>query len=119
MLGIGSFLVVSIVERRRELGLMVVLGATPVQLARCVLVEALGVAAAGLLLGAPWGILLQLYLLFTLRYSINGFDLPWRLDTPLAAAILVAVPAAALLAAVLPLRSLNRMNLAREVERDA
>ena len=119
LVGIASFLVVSIVERRRELALIVVLGATPRQLARCVLVEALGVASAGLMLGAPLGVLLQFYLLFTLQHSINGFDLPWRIDAPLVAALFVAVPAAALLAAVAPLRSLNRMNLAREVEADA
>ena len=119
LVGIGSFLLVSIVERRRELALIVVLGATPRQLARCVLVEALGVASAGLMLGAPLGILLQFYLLFTLRHSINGFDVPWSIDPLLVAALFVAVPAAALLAAVAPLRSLNRMNLAREVESDA
>ena len=119
LLGVGSFLVVSIVERRRELGVMILLGATPGQLARCVLVEALGVAAAGLLLGAPLGMLLEAYLLFTLRHSINGFELPWRIDAPLAVALLVAVPVAALLAGTFPLRSINRMNLVREVETDA
>jgi putative ABC transport system permease protein len=119
LLGVGSLLIVSIMERRRELGLMVALGATPAQLARCVLVEALGVAATGLLLGAPLGMLLEAYLLFTLRHSINGFELPWRIDVPLALALLVAVPLAAQLAAALPLRSLNRMNLVREMEADA
>jgi putative ABC transport system permease protein len=119
LVGIGSFLVVSIVERRRELGLIVVLGATPGQLRRFVLVEALGVAAAGLMLGASGGILLQAYLLFALQHSLNGYALPWAVDAPLAAALLVAVPVAALLAAALPLQSLNRMNLAREVAADA
>jgi putative ABC transport system permease protein len=119
LVGVGSFLVVSIVERRRELGLVAILGATPGQLRRFVLVEALGVAAAGLLLGVPGGMLLQAYLLFTLRHSLSGYALPWTVDGRLAAALLVAVPVAALLAAALPLQSLNRMNLAQEVARDA
>jgi putative ABC transport system permease protein len=119
LVGVGSFLVVSIVERRRELGLLVVLGATPMQLRRCVQVEALGVAAAGLLLGIPGGLLLQAYLLYTFRRSLNGYALPWTVDGRLAVALLLAVPLAAWLAATLPLRSLNRMNLAREVETDA
>jgi putative ABC transport system permease protein len=119
LIGAGSFLMVSIVERRRELGLITVLGATPVQLARCVVVEALGVATAALSLGVPAGMLLESYLLFTLRRSISGFELPWSLDIRLSAALIAAVPAAALLAGLVPIWSLTRMNLVREVERDA
>ena len=119
LMGIASFMVVSLVERRRELGLIVMLGATPGQLVRCVLVEALGVAAAGLLLGAPLGVLLETYLLFTLRESVSGFQLPWRVDAPLVLALFLVVPAAAMAAGLLPLRTLHSPNLVREVEADA
>lgn len=119
LIGAGSFLTVSIVERRRELGLIAALGATPLQLGRCVAVEAFGFAVAALSLGVPAGMLLESYLLFTMRLSINGFDLPWRLDGPLTVALVVAVPVAALVASLVPLRALTRMNLVREVERDA
>lgn len=119
LLGVGSFLAVSILERRREFGLLALVGATPAQIARCVFIEALAIAGAALLLGSLLGVLLQAYLLFTLQCSVNGFELPWRWDAGPALTLLFAVPAAALVAAALPWRSLNRMDLAREVECDA
>ncbi len=119
LLGAGSFLVVSIAERRRELGLLALVGATPGQLSRCVVVEALAISAAAVLLGCLLGLLLQAYLLFTLRQSINGYDLPWQFDTGPLLALLIALPLGALAAAALPWLSLSRMDLAREVECDA
>jgi putative ABC transport system permease protein len=117
--GVASFLIVSIRERRHELALLSVLGATPEQVRRSVVIEALGVAAAGLILGFLLGIVLDVYLWLTLRYSVNGFELPWTADMRVSVGLLVSVPLGALLAAALPIRWLNRMQLASEVSSDA
>ncbi len=117
--GTASFLVVSIRERRRELALLGVLGAVPEQLARSIVIEAVGVACASLLLGLPLGILLHTYLLLTMRYSVNGFDVPVVVDTWILVALVVAIPAATLLASLWPARSVKEMQLAGEVGADA
>lgn len=119
LVGVGNFLVVSIHERKREFGLLTLLGATPGQTVRCVLVEALAVAAAAVALGILLGLALESYLLFTLRESVNGYALPWLVDYRMALLLALIAPLGALAAAALPIRSLLRMPLAREVEADA
>jgi putative ABC transport system permease protein len=81
VLGIVNTLVASLLDRRRELGLLRAIGATRRQIGRLFILEAagLGVVGIGLGLGAGW--LLSLLLVHVIQFQSTGwrflYDFPW------------------------------------------
>jgi putative ABC transport system permease protein len=118
LIAAAGFLAVSLRSRRRDFGILDVLGSTPAQVIRSIAAEALVIAAAGLLAGVVLGVLLHGYLLFTLRNSVNGYELPWVIDFRTMAALVVVLPIGALAAAAPAAAGLLRANLAMELSSD-
>lgn len=81
-LGVVTALLISVLQRKRELGLLLAVGATPGQVVRSVLWEALFMGAVGTLLGFAIGIPIEWFIIEVIFYEETGFVLttliPWR-----------------------------------------
>jgi putative ABC transport system permease protein len=76
LLGIISALFISVLQRRRELGLLRAVGASQAQVLRSVLAEAFQMGAIGGLLGFGVGLLLEWYIINILLLDEAGFIFP-------------------------------------------
>lgn len=101
-LGVITALLISVLQRKRELGLLLAIGATPAQVIRSVLAEAMLMGFFGTILGLLIGLPLEWYILKVILVEESGFifDLlfPWRQ----ALAISVGAITMAMLAGLLP-----------------
>jgi putative ABC transport system permease protein len=81
-LGVVTALLISVLQRRRELGLLLAVGATPLQVLASVVAEALLLGIIGTTLGFMIGLPLEWYILQVIMVEESGFvfDLiiPWR-----------------------------------------
>jgi len=102
-IGIYSVLAYSVAQRRHEVGIRLALGARPAQVAGLILGRALGLSAAGALIGIAGSLALTRYL-DSLLYGVTARD-----PATLAAGCAVLV-AAALAAAWLPARRAARQD---------
>lgn len=115
VLGIASVLVVSVVQKRREIGILRAMGATRGQILRLFLVQGAVVGA----LGSALGIALAFVMvnLFT-RFVVGADGLPlYAIQMPVATAIKVALltTACGVLAAMAPARSAAAMDPAQAI----
>jgi putative ABC transport system permease protein len=78
ILGVVTALMISVLQRRRELGLLRAVGASQVQVLRSVLAEAVLMGVIGTLLGFGLGILLQWYVVQVIMLEEAGFAFPVR-----------------------------------------
>ncbi|OWK38273.1 ABC transporter permease protein [Fimbriiglobus ruber] len=101
-LGVVTALLISVLQRKRELGLLLAVGATPGQVVRTVLAEAVLMGAFGTVLGVLFGLPMEWYILRVVLVEESGFvfDLivPWRQGIGIA----VGAVAVATLAGLLP-----------------
>lgn len=115
VLGIASVLVVSVVQKRREIGILRAMGATRGQVLRVFLVQGAVVGALGSLLG----IVLAVILIWLFTHFVRGSDgLPlFSITLPLATALQVAAIATicGVLAAVAPARRAAAMDPAQAI----
>jgi putative ABC transport system permease protein len=112
VLGIAGALTVSIAGRRRELGILRVVGGLEGQVRVAVGTEAALVAGVGFVLGAAFSVV-------NISYGIaiwSGHALEFRFPVAVAAGLLPLLLAAALVAAVGPARAVLRGPLAAAVE---
>jgi ABC-type lipoprotein release transport system permease subunit len=70
-LGVANSILMSILERTREFGVMLAIGTSKGDVMRMVVVETLLLSAIGVMLGNVFGVLLTLY------FHQHGFDLAW------------------------------------------
>jgi putative ABC transport system permease protein len=107
VLGVTNTMVISVAERRRELGILKALGTERRQVFALVVLEALGISACGGLLGYPLGSYLVRYSTDTLTSLNTGWALPyvfpWTVALGLAALLVVVTIVAALYPARLAL----------------
>jgi putative ABC transport system permease protein len=75
-LGVVTALLISVLQRRRELGLLRALGATQGQVLRSVLSEALIMGIMGSLLGVVFGLALEWYAVRVILLEEGGFSFP-------------------------------------------
>jgi len=115
VLGIASVLVVSVVQKRREIGILRAMGATRGQVLRVFLVQGAVVGALGSLLG----VVLAVLLIWLFTHFVRGSDgLPlFSITLPLATAVRVAALATAcgVLAAIAPARRAAAMDPAQAI----
>jgi putative ABC transport system permease protein len=115
LLAMVTALLLSVLHRRRELGLLRAVGATPQQVFRSVLAEALLMAilgtATGLLVGAPLEWYTVRILLFVETGTLLAMQFPWTT----AATILVLMLTCAALASLLPALRTGRMRIAEAI----
>lgn len=115
VLGIASVLVVSVVQKRREIGILRAMGATRSQILRVFLVQGAVLGA----LGSVIGVLLALIMIWVFTHFVRGSDgLPlFWISLPPATALQVALLAtvAGVLAAIFPARRAARMDPAEAI----
>jgi lipoprotein-releasing system permease protein len=115
VLGIASVLVVSVVQKRREIGILRAMGATQGQVMRIFLLQGALVGA----LGSALGVVLAVLLIWAFTTFVRGSDgLPlFNIGLPPAVALRVALIATAcgVLAAVAPARRAARLDPAQAI----
>ncbi len=108
-LGVVTALLISVLQRKRELGLLLAVGATPAQVVRSVLWEAVLMGAFGTLLGVLIGLPMEWYVLRVVLVEESGFvfDLvvPWRQGLGIAGGALLIATLAGLLPALHAVRT--------------
>ncbi|HVK18393.1 MAG TPA: FtsX-like permease family protein [Fimbriiglobus sp.] len=108
-LGVVTALLISVLQRKRELGLLLAVGATPGQVVRSVLWEAVLMGAFGTLLGVLIGLPMEWYVLRVVLVEESGFvfDLvvPWRQGLGIAGGALLVATLAGLLPALHAVRT--------------
>lgn len=115
VLGIASVLVVSVVQKRREIGILRAMGATRGQVLRLFLVQGAVVGA----IGSALGLLLAVALIWAFTHFVRGSDgLPlFNISLPLSTAVRVALVATlcGVVAAIAPARSASRLDPAQAI----
>lgn len=115
VLGIASVLVVSVVQKRREIGILRAMGATRGQVLRIFLLQGAVVGA----LGSALGIVLAVVLIWLFTHFVRGSDgLPlFAITLPLATALQVAgiATVCGVLAAIAPARRAAAMDPAQAI----
>lgn len=115
VLGIASVLVVSVVQKQREIGILRAMGATRGQVLRVFLLQGAIVGA----LGSALGVLLAVGLIWVFTHFVRGSDgLPLfniALETGLALRIAALATVCGLLAAVAPARRASRLDPAQAI----
>ena len=102
-LGVVTALLISVLQRKRELGLFLAVGATPGQVVRTVLAEALLMGLFGTVLGVAIGLPMEWYVLRVVLLEESGFLfemlVPWKQGLVVAAGAMLVATAAGLLPA--------------------
>jgi putative ABC transport system permease protein len=102
-LGVVTALLISVLQRKRELGLLLAVGATPGQVLRSVMAEAFLMGAFGTALGVVIGLPMEWYVLKVMFVDEAGFNLdvliPWKAALGIAAASITLATVAGLLPA--------------------
>jgi lipoprotein-releasing system permease protein len=115
VLGIASVLVVSVVQKQREIGILRAMGATRGQVLRVFLLQGAIVGA----LGSALGVLLAVGLIWVFTHFVRGSDgLPLfniTLQAGLALRIAGLATVCGLLAAVAPARRASRLDPAQAI----
>jgi putative ABC transport system permease protein len=102
VLGVLTALLISVLQRRRELGLLRAVGATQFQVLRSVLAEAMLMGILGCILGFALGLPLEWFLLDVVMREESGFVFEVRIPWVEAAGIGVVAIVTATIAGLLP-----------------
>jgi putative ABC transport system permease protein len=111
VLGLVNTMVISVAERRRELGIFRAVGGLRRQVSKMIMLEAVAIALIGLFAGTISGLLNAYFLVKTAARVVAGYTLP--LTFP-ASMILWAIPVIVILAVIsawFPARSAGRLNV--------
>jgi putative ABC transport system permease protein len=114
-LGVAAALLISVLQRRRELGLLRAVGATQVQVLRTVLAEAFLMGAIGTALGLLIGLPLEWYVLRVLMVAEAGFEFPVVYPWLPASFIAALAMGLAALAGVIPAIQAGRLRIAEAI----
>lgn len=116
ILGIANALTVSVMDRRREFGILQAVGALRAQVRRTIWLEATTVGVIGLLLGCGLGALNLYYMLEVVRRDVAGLHLDYVFPVQTALILTPTILAAAFVAAVWPAESAVRGRLLDALE---
>jgi putative ABC transport system permease protein len=111
MLGIMNTLLISVSERRREIGIVRAIGGLRSQVRKLVLLEAVAISLAGVLAGALAAVFNIGFLSHTVSGVLAGYYIPFYFPWALVLLSLPVVTAASLLAAWWPARRAARMQV--------
>jgi ABC-type antimicrobial peptide transport system permease subunit len=108
-LGVVTALLISVLQRKRELGLLLAVGATPGQVLRSVMAEAVLMGLFGTALGILIGLPMEWYVLSVVMPEETGFVfdvvIPWRQALGIAAASVLTATVAGLVPAAHAVRT--------------
>ena len=116
ILGIVNTLTVSIIDRKRELGVLRAVGGFRRQIRQTVWMEAVAIGIVGLALGVLFGAANLYFLLQITGRDLSGMYLPYRFPVGIALALLPTILCAALFSALWPAESAVRMSLVEALE---
>jgi putative ABC transport system permease protein len=116
ILGIVNTLTVSITDRRRELGVLRAVGGLHGQIRRTVWIEALSIAAIGLVLGFALGAVNLYYTLQVVEHDVAGMRLAYTFPFTVSATLVPTMLGAAFIAALWPAESAVRGSLVEALE---
>jgi putative ABC transport system permease protein len=116
VLGIMNTLTVSIMDRRRELGVLQAVGARRRQIRYTIWMEALSVGLVGILIGLGLGAIALRYVLDMAHRDISGMMLPYQYPVGIALLLFPAILGAAFVAALWPAESAVRGSLVQALE---
>jgi putative ABC transport system permease protein len=111
ILGIVNTLTVSITDRRRELGVLQAVGALRGQIRRTIWLEALAVAAIGIILGCAVGAINLYFVLDIVQRDVAGLRLDYQYPVATVLTLVPAILGAAFAAAIWPAESALRTPL--------
>jgi putative ABC transport system permease protein len=111
MIGIVNTLIISVSERRREIGIVRAIGALRAQVRKMVLLEAVAISVIGVIVGAFAGVLDTLFMTHTQSIIAEGFTVPFFFPWSLILLTLPIVIAASLAAGWWPARNAVRMQV--------
>lgn len=114
-LGIASVLVVSVVQKQKEIGILRAIGATRGQMLRVFLWQGAMVGAAGALLGTALGLVLISIFSRILRSEKGVALFTLEFDLSLSGIVLVVATVLGLIASVLPARNAARLDPAQAI----
>jgi len=104
VLGVANTLVISVSERRRELGILKALGTQRRQVIRLIIVEALGIVVCGGVLGYLLGSYLIEFSVESLSEMFSGWTLPYAFPWGIAAGLWPLLALVTVVAALYPAR---------------
>jgi putative ABC transport system permease protein len=116
ILGIVNTLTVSIIDRRRELGVLKAVGGLAGQIRRTIWLEAISIGALGLILGFSLGALNLYYILQVVETDIAGMRLDYVFPLSTVATLVPVMLGAAFVAALWPAESAVRGSLVEALE---
>jgi putative ABC transport system permease protein len=116
ILGIVNTLTVSIIDRRRELGVLQAVGGLRRQVRHTIWMEALTIGLVGLVLGLALGAVNLHYVLEMSRRDISGMMLPYRFPVAIAALLVPVILGSAFVAALWPAEAAVRASLVEALE---
>ena len=116
ILGIVNTLTVSIIDRKRELGVLRAVGGFRRQIRHTVWMEAVAIGLVGLALGLLFGAANLYFLLQITGRDLSGMYLPYRFPVSLALMLFPTILLAALFSAIWPAESAVRTSLVEALE---
>ena len=116
ILGIVNTLTVSIIDRKRELGVLRAVGGLRRQIRQTVWMEAVAIGLVGLTLGLLFGAANLYFLLQITGRDLSGMHLPYRYPVSIAAILFPTILAAAFFSALWPAESAVRTSLVEALE---
>ncbi len=116
ILGIVNTLTVSIIDRRRELGVLQAVGGLRNQVRRTIWMEALAIGVVGLVLGLAVGAVTLNYVLEMSQRDILGLALPYTFPWGTAGLLVPLILASAFVASLWPAESAVRGSLVEALE---
>jgi putative ABC transport system permease protein len=102
VLGIINSLMVSITERKREIGILRGLGSEKHRVRKAIFLEAVCIGMVALVLGVASGTLMGYYMVQSFGASFNGWIFPYRFPVAMALSLVPGVMVVAVLAAWYP-----------------
>jgi putative ABC transport system permease protein len=115
-LGIASSLLISVVERTREIGILKALGAIPVQITRSIVLEALALSFVSLTLAIPAGNLFAHFLEGPVAVLFSGWSMPHSYPLATLCQLLIALPVVSVVAAWIPARQALKLKVTEAIE---
>ena len=116
ILGIVNTLTVSIIDRKRELGVLRAVGGLRRQIRQTIWMEAVAIGCVGLTLGLLFGAANLYFILQITGRDLSGMSLPYRYPIDIALMLLPTILGAAMFSALWPAESAVRTSLVEALE---
>ena len=114
-LGLMNTMIISVAERKREIGVLRAIGGLRGQIAKMILLEAVSISLIGTAAGLLGGVLVAYFLIHTAAKAVAGFNLPFSFPILLVLIALPVVIAVALISAWLPARRGSRLPIIESI----